>query len=203
METIYNEDRTERVRVEYDDDYSLDDALEYTDLELYVSNGNRYLNSYGTGDYRWALDALEERGIPSAFIRYMRIFHDVEVVPVYMYAHSGVALSTTPFSCRWDSGLAGFAFIHPERGADYPDPRGVAVSLVETANEVLSGEVYGLIHEERQTKQWELFNTKGERVDYGEEEDWEELDSCWGFIGPEYAEAEARAALGLTEEVAA
>jgi hypothetical protein len=30
------------------------------------------------------------------------------VVPVYMYDHSGVSLSTSPFSCPWDSGQVGF-----------------------------------------------------------------------------------------------
>lgn len=28
-------------------------------------------------------------------------------LPVYMYDHSGVTISTSPFSCRWDSGQAG------------------------------------------------------------------------------------------------
>lgn len=29
---------------------------------------------------------------------------------VYGYSHGGLALSLTPFSCRWDSGLAGFIY---------------------------------------------------------------------------------------------
>ena len=36
------------------------------------------------------------------------------VVPVYMYDHSGLSLSTTPFSCPWDSGQIGFACAHAE-----------------------------------------------------------------------------------------
>ncbi len=36
------------------------------------------------------------------------------VVPVYMYDHSGISLSTTPFSCPWDSGQIGFACAHAE-----------------------------------------------------------------------------------------
>ena len=30
------------------------------------------------------------------------------VQKVYMYEHSGIVLSTKPFSCRWDSGVIGF-----------------------------------------------------------------------------------------------
>lgn len=37
--------------------------------------------------------------------------HDARVIlPMYMYEHSGIALSTTPFNCRWDSGQIGFIF---------------------------------------------------------------------------------------------
>jgi len=28
--------------------------------------------------------------------------------PVYAYIHGGITVSTTPFSCRWDSGVLGF-----------------------------------------------------------------------------------------------
>lgn len=38
--------------------------------------------------------------------------------PVYMYDHSGVALSTEPFGCRWDSGLIGWAYITKEVAAE-------------------------------------------------------------------------------------
>ena len=29
------------------------------------------------------------------------------ILPIYMYEHSGIALSTNPFNCRWDSGSLG------------------------------------------------------------------------------------------------
>lgn len=32
-------------------------------------------------------------------------------VPVYMYDHSGISLSTAPFTCPWDSGQIGYALI--------------------------------------------------------------------------------------------
>lgn len=33
------------------------------------------------------------------------------ITPVYMYDHSGISLSNTPFSCPWDSGQVGYALI--------------------------------------------------------------------------------------------
>ena len=33
------------------------------------------------------------------------------ITPVYMYDHSGLVLSSTPFSCPWDSGQVGFMWI--------------------------------------------------------------------------------------------
>jgi len=35
-------------------------------------------------------------------------------LPVYMYDHSSITLSTTPFSCKWDSGLLGYIHITKE-----------------------------------------------------------------------------------------
>ena len=39
---------------------------------------------------------------------------DVLSLPVYMYEHSQVALSTEPFSCSWDSGQVGYIFVSYE-----------------------------------------------------------------------------------------
>ena len=36
---------------------------------------------------------------------------DLEPVDVFAYEHGAVKLSLTPFSCRWDSGVAGQIFV--------------------------------------------------------------------------------------------
>jgi hypothetical protein len=33
------------------------------------------------------------------------------VLPLYLYQHSGMSISTTPFSCRFDSGQVGWAYV--------------------------------------------------------------------------------------------
>jgi hypothetical protein len=36
-------------------------------------------------------------------------------LPLYMYEHGNITISTSPFSCRWDSGQIGFIYITKER----------------------------------------------------------------------------------------
>ena len=33
------------------------------------------------------------------------------ILPIYMYDHSGITVSTSPFSCPWDSGRLGLIFM--------------------------------------------------------------------------------------------
>ena len=35
----------------------------------------------------------------------------VWISPLYLYDHSGITISTSPFSCPWDSGQVGFAIV--------------------------------------------------------------------------------------------
>ena len=37
------------------------------------------------------------------------------VLELYMYDHSGITISTSPFSCPWDSGKIGFIFVDAEK----------------------------------------------------------------------------------------
>lgn len=47
----------------------------------------------------------------------------VAVLPVYGYSHSGVAISTEPFGCQWDSWLAGYVYLTQ---ADLDETHGTA-----------------------------------------------------------------------------
>lgn len=95
-------------------------------------------------------------------------------MPVYVYIHSGITLSTSPFSCSWDSGLSGVIYIKKE---DYKKEFQVnrvkstvienwLSGLLESYNDCMNGNVYG-------------FSV----ID----EDGEYTDSCGGFIGYDYA----------------
>lgn len=72
-------------------------------------------------------------------------------LPVYAYVHSGTQLSTTPFSCPFDSGPAGFIACSREDakgwfGKDVPEERVLEVlrSEVEEFSKFLQGDVYNI-----------------------------------------------------------
>ena len=104
------------------------------------------------------------------------------ILPIYMYDHSGVALSTTPFSCGWDSGQIGWIYISKCKALEEYGGKIVTAKLKERLikylkNELkvydyyLNGEVYGYVIED---------------------ENGEEVDSCTGYYGREEAEKAAQ-----------
>ena len=88
----------------------------------------------------------------------------VYALPIYMYDHGGVTISTSPYSCGWDSGQVGYIYMTKEKakaeGLD--NPLATLENEVSTMDDYLRGEVYGYI----------VYDAEGQ-----------ELDSCWGFIG--------------------
>lgn len=92
------------------------------------------------------------------------------ILPLYLYDHSGITMSTGSFSCPWDSGQVGWIYadaemIEKEYGKVTPETLGKAKEVLEaevlTYDYYLTGQCYG----------FQLF--EGE----------EEIDSCWGFLG--------------------
>jgi hypothetical protein len=102
------------------------------------------------------------------------------ITPVHCYQHSGIALSTSPFSSSWDAGHAGFAYVAKEAAEDgAPDDKSpqewaedVMTADVDTFGKYLNGEVYGYKIEDKET---------GMRV-----------DSCYGFYDLDYCKEQAR-----------
>jgi hypothetical protein len=103
------------------------------------------------------------------------------VLPLYLYDHSGITISTSPFSCPWDSGQVGFIYVTADSiRKEYSvkriskKTRELATSCLEqevkTYDEYLTGQVYGFIVED---------------------EEGNYLDSCWGFYGLEYCREQA------------
>jgi hypothetical protein len=94
--------------------------------------------------------------------------------PLYMYDHSGITISLSPFSCRWDSGQVGMVIINPVEfgNPDLTDEQAkeVAESMVKELDLFLQGECYGYIIED---------------------EAGETVDSCFGYLGRENSEEAA------------
>jgi len=92
------------------------------------------------------------------------------ILPLYLYDHSGITMSTGPFGCIFDSGQVGWIVCDNETiKREWDGDRELAEeylrSQVEVYDDYLTGNVYGFVVEE-----WDG-------------EGWECVDSCFGFYG--------------------
>ena len=99
-------------------------------------------------------DVKAEGGYRSLHAEYLaRCGKDNIELPIYLYEHSGIALNTTGFNCRWDSGQLGYIFapksvIRKEFGWKKLTPERIERIKTYMRNEVellgqwLNGEVY-------------------------------------------------------------
>ena len=100
------------------------------------------------------------------------------ILPIYMYDHSGITISTSPFSCPWDSGRIGFIFATKDAvnasGAKYDESiYQILNSEIKTYDAYLRGDVVGMsITKETTCNECEHSHT-------------EVIDSCWGFFPDE------------------
>lgn len=195
-----------RARVVHDEDSSPFDPRNDSDLvEIVTPPLSRWDVRTKDAHFQEAFDRFEDFGRAGLFARWLKIFHGIHAYPVFMYEHSGVALSTGSFVGRaqhaqWDSGQIGWAYINPdaERWEGF-DEEAIITCLVEELGRWMNGEVYGYIIERL------VYWTKNYHDENGEElprwlelpsvesgEEWIEEDSCWGYIGYEWAEQEAK-----------
>jgi len=110
------------------------------------------------------------------------------VLPLYLYDHSGITMSTSPFSCPWDSGQVGWIYITREKVREEYGCKRISKKMIERVkgyliNEVkeydqyLTGDVYGYCITE---------------IDPNDpDEEGEEVDSSWGYFGDDYCMDEA------------
>lgn len=107
----------------------------------------------------------------------------VVIKPLYLYDHSGITISTSPFSCPWDSGQVGFVFISRKAALDNWS------KSKKTSNKSLEARVEKYIN--ASVDEYDKY-LRGEVFGYSVKKGEEELDSCWGFIGREYCIEEAK-----------
>lgn len=99
-----------------------------------------------------------------------RIEKNYVILPIYAYIHSGITISTSKFSCSWDSGLAGFIYISKKDARNKAkDWFKYSIKQVET---ILQGEVE--TYDQYLTGDVKYYNIT-------EISTSNELDSCYGF----------------------
>lgn len=132
------------------------------------------------------------------------------VLPLYLYDHSGLTISTGAFSCPWDSGQVGWIHCSFEKASSellsHPlkNPRRSKIlrekmldcidAEVETYDQYLHGDVYGY---ELQSLDDRLASRVQDGVVSREHRDgdWLVEDSCWGFFGLDDIRQEVRSLL--------
>ena len=94
--------------------------------------------------------------------------------PLYLYDHSGITISTAPFSCRWDSGQVGWIYVERDKFLKEFGFKKMTKKAKERLEELfvgetkvyddyLTGNVYGFVVEEPESEAC--------------------VSSCWGFFG--------------------
>ena len=86
----------------------VDSPRDWDNLGLMVCWHRRY----NLGDEQPRLD-------PADWAAWLKKEHpNAVILPLYLYDHSGITISTTPFSCSWDSGQVGYIYTTLERARD-------------------------------------------------------------------------------------
>jgi hypothetical protein len=114
--------------------------------------------------------------------------HDaVIILPLYLYDHSGITMSTTSFLGRaqhasWDSGQVGFIYTTREKIFEMQGWKRLTKERKAKVEKYLVGEV----------ATYEQYLT-GDVYGYSIKVDGEEVESCWSFFGEIRAREEAAA----------
>lgn len=120
-----------------------------------------------------------------------RKYKAVIILPLYLYDHSGITISTNPFNCKWDSGQVGFIYTTKQRIREYfgckyitetqkTIARHQLLNEVDTYDHYLTGECYG----------WEITNLETGRVD----------ESGYGYFDKEVAQQDGEELLCHLQE---
>lgn len=96
----------------------------------------------------------------------------VEVMAIYGYEHGGITISCAPFSCPWDSGQLGVAYITKGKALSYGAKR---KTWREEARHWI----------ECETSEYNTYLTEGGYGWVAKDEHGEVIESCWGYNGYE------------------
>lgn len=113
------------------------------------------------------------------------------ILPVYMYDHSGITLSTGPFSCPWDSGRVGFIYVTKEtckqQGVTFNNAESILKNEIKELDAYLTGDVYSYTI-------WETEEDCDPTEIYEHLDNFEKVDNyagCGGFYGYNYCKENA------------
>ncbi|MEA2037082.1 MAG: hypothetical protein U9O94_06210 [Nanoarchaeota archaeon] len=122
-------------------------------------------------------DELDNENVMERFVDNNYIY-----LPIYMYEHSSIALNTTGFSCKWDSGLLGYIYVSKKKIREW-------FSIKNITKKIRKQVLIQLVHEIEAYSNY----CNGELYRYiVKDETGEVIDDCGGFFTEENAESEGK-----------
>lgn len=156
--------------IPYDELYEFIDGCMYNRCVPEVDDYSLYLVQ------KFMEEEVYDRGCDHDDLSYSELYNRIDkrgtiILPLYLYDHSGITISTSSFSCRWDSGQVGYIYMTKDtmekEGWNKEQATKYLESEVTVYDNYLTGEVYGF------------------RI---EDADGEEIESCWGYYGDDSKE---------------
>jgi len=175
-----------RLRITYDM-FPPNPREEWENLGIMLCGHKRY----NLGDEQLSAADFESWADVEAYIR--EELGGIEVMPLYLYDHAGITISTRSFSNPWDSGQVGYIFTTAKQLEKFGTPRDkmreFLLSEVKTYDAYLRGEVY----------QWTI--TRREICSLGHEHE-ELIESVGGYFDLDAAREDGLAGLDYWTEAA-
>ena len=157
-------------------------------------------------------DRIESRSVEEKWK--WRERNGIIYLPLYIYEHGGITMSTGGFSCPWDSGQAGWIYTTKEdvlgTGGKIKSDKGNYIKItnrnwkdaariwmkeeVKLYDQYLQGDCYGYIIDELDMDDQASLESKMNMLDE-DDINWNETDSCWGFFSDKWGD-------DLIEEIA-
>lgn len=132
---------------------------------------------YNLGDEQYNLRREADKEDWVAMLKQVKRNGDI-VLPLYIFDHSGITVSLTPFSCRWDSGQVGYVIVPRKKMIEEFNKKNFTPALKKKALEIAENEV----------KTYDMF-LRGDVYGYEiEDSEGESIDSCWGYFGSDYTD---------------
>lgn len=129
---------------------------------------------------RYNLGDKHDFSDPDEFLEWVKDIglDKIIILPLYLYDHSGITMSTGSFSCPWDSGQVGWIYIEKSKVRKEYNWKKLTQARIEKIKTYLTEEV----KEYDNYITGSVYGFKIDGPDLKGQLD-EDIDSCWGFFG--------------------
>jgi hypothetical protein len=166
-----------RIKIEHDED-AQNPRTEFDQQTTFAFFHRRYR----LGDANHGLREDNFSGWEAMEDYIVKEFKPVYITAVYMYDHSGITIKSSPFSCPWDSGRIGFAWITRKQLAECVRFKHLTKKLKERAETIVESDIK--VYD--QYLSGDVWCCTVEKQSEEDPAEWETEDSCVGFYGHDW-----------------